>query len=46
MGGGLRVGETNVGAFVGSALVAGKEAVMKFVKFLLVTYELDVSYSG
>ena len=24
-GGGLRVGETNVGAFVGSALVAGKE---------------------
>ena len=25
MGGGLRVGETNVGAFVGSNLVAGKE---------------------
>lgn len=25
MGGGLRVGETNAGAFVGSTLVAGKE---------------------
>lgn len=25
MGGGLKVGETNVGAFIGSTLVAGKE---------------------
>lgn len=28
-GGGLRVGETNVGAFVGSALIAGKEFDIK-----------------